>query len=137
MATRTITVCDWHKGGKVEAVHHNTWTNLRGEPKQNDLCDEHQQEFVRAWDCIEQGSSSLATVSGSSRRAGNSRKANPARTSGPSESALIRAWARSVGEEVSEHGRVSFTVERKWKQAGRPNVLANSQVTDQGKRGRL
>lgn len=123
MATRTITVCDRHKDDRTEAVHHNTWTNPQGKQRQNDLCQEHQVEFLRAWEAIEDGSSPVATVPVSSKGGTSSRKAAPAAKSEPTETALIRAWAQKVGEPVSEQGRVSFTVERKWKLAGKPNVL--------------
>ncbi|SFI80480.1 Lsr2 protein [Streptosporangium canum] len=125
MATKVITICDHHRDrdedSHVEATHHNTWTNLRGERRRVDLCDEHQKLFTEAWEAIEECSVVVPKEPADSK-AGRGRRSR-AKGGQPTEAALVRAWAKSVGEPVSEQGRVSFTVERKWHLAGRPNVL--------------
>ncbi|SNS38368.1 Lsr2 protein [Streptosporangium subroseum] len=118
MATKQIVVCDWHDGD-AEAIHHNAWTNLAGERKENDLCVTHQKEFLKAWETVEKGSSASA-LRPASRPA-------PKRLprSVPSENAQARAWAKSQNMEVNDNGRVGFHIEQAWKKAGKPNVLAD------------
>ena len=127
MATKVITICDHHCGREgncnIEATHHSTWTNLRGELRRIDLCDEHQKPFMEAWEALEECSVVVPKEPADSK-AGRGRRPR-SKGGSPSEATLIRAWAKSVGEPVSEHGRVSFTVERKWHLAGRPNVLTS------------
>lgn len=120
MATKLITICDWHRGEDEPAIHHNQWTNAQGKRKKNDLCDEHQVVFLAKWDDLEANSEPdeepLARPKARRRRASD----------GPSDQALIKAWARAQGVNVSASGRVGFNVEQAWKDAGSPNLLEKS-----------
>ncbi|GAA4187079.1 hypothetical protein GCM10022252_20030 [Streptosporangium oxazolinicum] len=119
MATKVIIVCDWHETDAA-ATHHNEWTNLKGERKQNDLCDDHQLTFTKAWDTVE-SNSSLVTEPVPAPK--TRRRRTPKET--PSDAALARAWARGRNMEVSQTGKVGYQVEQAWKKAGKPNVLEN------------
>lgn len=123
MATKLVTVCDWHDED-VTAIHHNDWVNLKGEPKENDLCDEHQEVFLKAWEAVERGST-LSTRSTETSAGRSTSKKAPKGT--PSDNTLARAWARSLDMDVNKSGRVGFHIERAWRQAGRPNVLAGNE----------
>lgn len=119
MARKTIIVCNWHSDDTV-AMQHNTWRDLDGVERENDLCDSHQKTFLKAWETINKDADIVTTdlvlatpAIPSKRRKGRER----------SEATLVRAWAKSVGEPVSETGRVGFDVEMKWRDAGSPNVL--------------
>ncbi|WP_084772345.1 Lsr2 family DNA-binding protein [Nonomuraea candida] len=118
MAEKVIRVCDWHTE-EVAATHHNEWTNSKGEHRSNDLCAEDQKIFMKAWEAVERGSS-LATTRSTKVPAA---AATPKKAKGPTEAAQMRAWAKQEGLEVSESGKISFTIEQAWKAAGRPNVL--------------
>ncbi|MEO3863424.1 histone-like nucleoid-structuring protein Lsr2 [Acrocarpospora sp. B8E8] len=121
MVTKLVAVCDRH-AEDVPATHHNEWVNLEGKPKENDLCDEHQEPFLAAWEVIEAGSN-LSTRAPAAKPA----PAKPKRVRPPrgehTQSSIIRAWAKSVGMEVSDQGRVGFHIEQAWKEAGRPAIL--------------
>ncbi|MBI1350221.1 MAG: Lsr2 family protein [Actinomycetales bacterium] len=54
-----------------------------------------------------------------SRRARSSTPSR-SRSKGPTEAAIIRAWARSVGMPVTERGRVAPDVRKAWEAAGSP-----------------
>ncbi|MER7208506.1 histone-like nucleoid-structuring protein Lsr2 [Streptosporangium sp. NPDC000239] len=123
MATKMITICDKHADDKTEATYHNSWTNIRGEERENDLCDKHQREFEKAWEVIDDGSALSTTRTSTPTHISSGRRR--ARESRITDATLARAWAKSVGMPVNTHGRVSFTVEQKWRKAGRPNVLAS------------
>jgi hypothetical protein len=120
MATKVITICDWHEGD-VEAAHHNEWTNPTGVRRSNDLCEEDQKKFLKAWEAIEKNSSVVQETAVRPTR----RKVSTSRNAGPSQQAIIKAWARENGYSVSETGgRVPFNIEMEWKKAGSPNLLA-------------
>ncbi|MEU4726508.1 hypothetical protein AB0G06_43515 [Nonomuraea dietziae] len=117
MATKVITICDWH-GDDTPSKYRNRWTNPQGKRRRNDLCADHQKEFLGLWERLEQGSAldtEDAPARPSRRKAGTKED--------PSYQAIIKAWARSVGHEVQRSGRVPFHIEQEWKEAGRPNVL--------------
>ncbi|MGN9782798.1 hypothetical protein ACTMTF_15300 [Nonomuraea sp. ZG12] len=120
MATKVIQVCDWHDDEDVEAPYHNEWTNPKGEHRQNDLCQTHQMDWTEAWEVIDRSSTEVPASAAASRPA--RRKSGSSRTTGPSQQAIIKAWARSVGHEV-KGSRVPFNIEMEWKEAGSPNLL--------------
>lgn len=92
--------------GGTDAPHHNTWVGLDGKPREADLCDACQVDFLLAWSPIEQ-------------------MAKPRKPRGPQAGTgtIIRAWAKTQGIVVGRMGRVSFDVELAWRKAGCPNVL--------------
>ncbi|GAA3536943.1 hypothetical protein GCM10022419_015950 [Nonomuraea rosea] len=126
MATKVIRICDWHKD-EVEATHHNEWVNSLGQHRSNDLCDEDQETFLKAWEVVEQGSTLFTNPPSTPAPAPTSpNKATRTRASAkpPGDITLARAWAKKQGMDVPDRGGISWQVEEAWREAGRPNVLS-------------
>jgi len=64
------------------------------------------------------GRSSGSSANGSSRN-----RARKGAGAAPTDAAIIRAWARSVGMPVTERGRVAPDVRAAWEAAGSPSAV--------------
>lgn len=135
MAEKVIRICDWHEED-VEAPHREEWTNPKGEHRRLDLCDSHHEDWLGLWEGLEEYST---LVEEAPKPPAVEEKAKPSPTrrrvvrhpadkktsKGPSQTQIIKDWARKNGFEVTEGGgRVPFNVELAWKEAGSPNLLA-------------
>ena len=103
MATQTITICDLDGKKNAEAVSFG----IDSLTFQIDLCKSHREKMAKDFGKVTDHARKVRARSNGHR---------PAR-SAKSRTAEIRAWAAANGIEVSDRGRISGNVERRYESA--------------------